>query len=137
MKKRFGIGWYGGVVAAVLMVLAMIGYYVMSRDGEAAPFTVYAAALAGLVLQAVALGLTARKGENPISGVADILSAVCCTAALALMAQARMSVVVTVFANHVGNVGKPLVVTAVLFGAAIVVKVIASFLAQSKEPSAA
>lgn len=65
MKKRFGIGWYGGVVAAVLMVLAMIGYYVMSRDGEAAPFTVYAAALAGLVLQAVALALTVRKGETP------------------------------------------------------------------------
>lgn len=137
MKKRFGIGWYGGVVAAVLMVLAMIGYYVMSRDGEAAPFTVYAAALAGLVLQAVALALTARKGENPISGVADVLSAIAYAAALVLTAQARMSVVVTVFANHVGTVGKPLVVTAVLFGAAILVKVIAGFLAQSKESSAA
>lgn len=137
MKKRFGIGWYGSAAAGVLMILAMISYTVMARDGEAAPLTVYAAALAGLVLQVVSLALTARKGENPISGVADVLAAIGYTAALVLTAQARMTAVVTVFANHVGTVGKPLVVTAVLFGAAILVKVIAGFLAQSKETPAA
>lgn len=132
MKGKLGFGSYCNGVAAILVIAAMVGYAVMSSDGEAAPASIYLVAVAGLVFQAVSTTLAVNGNYLRVSGVVDVLAAVLYTLALVLMVQARMAVVVNVFANHVGVVGMPLVATAALFVAAILVKIVAGFLASAK-----
>lgn len=135
MKKQQGLGFYCSILAGVVEVAALIAYAVLASDGEAAPATVYVVSILGLAAQAGALAIAAKAGETAVADILGWCAAVLYAAAPVLMIKARMAVIVNVFANHVGVVGMPIIAAAVLFMAALLVKMVSGFMALSKSAS--
>ncbi len=135
MKNQKGSGFYCSILAGIIEIAALVAYAVLASDGEAAPATVYVLSILGLVAQAAALLLAGKRGETPVADLLGWCAAILYATAPVVMIQARMAVIVNVFANHVGTVGMPIIVAAVLFVAALLVKMVSGFMALSKNAS--
>ena len=105
MKNQKGFGSYCSILAGAIEIAALIAYAVLASDGEAAPVIVYVLAILGVVAQAASLVLAWKSGETILTDLLGLCAAILYAAAPVVMMQARMSVIVNIFANHVGTVG--------------------------------
>jgi hypothetical protein len=133
MKAKKAVGFYFTVVDIALEVIAVILLAMMSETGKAA---IYATAIVGIVLQAAVLVLAQKQGDARILDAAGIVIAVLYMASTMLLIQSEMSVVVNVFANHVGTVSKTFLMAAAAFLGAAIVQIISGYLPMTKESSA-
>jgi hypothetical protein len=106
---------------------------IMSRDGKTTPMIVYAAAGAGIALQAIILGIATKKGYYKILDFGGFAITILYALALVLLAEGRLPVVVNVFADHVGTIGTPLLIAAVFFLLALMAQIISGFMQLEKE----
>lgn len=131
-KSQKSLGFYCSILAAIVEIIGIICFTVMGQDGQGLPGSVYAVSIIGVILQAAAVACVAVKGDNRALDIVGIVVAVLYALAFVLMIQARVSVISNIFANHVGTVGMPFVLTAVFFAAAVVVQMVNGFLSMER-----
>lgn len=130
--KGKSIGFYCNILAVIAEIIGIVCFTIMGQDGQGLPSVVYVLSVAGAVLQIAAVAIVVKKGDSRILDLAGIVIAVLYAAALVLMIKARVGVIVTIFANHVGVVGMPFVLTTAAFLVAVLAQMIAGFLPMEK-----
>lgn len=131
-KSRKSLGFYCNILAAIVEIAGIICFTIMGQDGQGLPSIVYGLSIVGVILQTASVAVVASKGDNRALDIVGIAIAVLYASALVLMIKGRVGVIVNIFANHVGVVGMPFVLTTATFTIAVLVQMVAGFLSMEK-----